>query len=69
MGEGLLAEDLLFFEHASLGKALSLLGQHQVTLFGICQVKQIGCLHQWEQVVDLQLEMPPKLVEVFAPSF
>ena len=39
MGEGLLAEDLLFFEHASLGKALSLLGQHQVALHCIRQAK------------------------------
>src|SRR2546421_6494512 len=68
MGEGLLAEILLSFEPSSLGKALSLLGQHQVTLLCIRQAKNIGCLYQWEQIVEFQLEMPPKPVQVFAPS-
>src|SRR5438105_716481 len=68
VGEGLLAENLLLFEHPSLSKALSLLGQNQIPLFGIRQAKHIGRPHEWEQIVDLQMEMPPKLVEVFAPS-
>src|SRR5215469_3801731 len=68
MGEGLFAEHLLLFEHTRLGKALSCLGQYQVALLGICQVKHIGRLHQWEQIIEFQVQVAPKLVQVFASS-
>src|SRR5260370_28178380 len=68
MGEGLLAEHLLLFEHTRLGKALSSLGQYQVALLCIRQVKHIGRLQQWEQILEFQVEVSPKPAQVFASS-
>src|SRR5689334_11740860 len=68
MREDLLAEDLLFFEHAGLCKVLPLLSEHQVPFLRIRQVEQVRRFYQWQQFVEFQVKRTPELVQIFASS-
>jgi hypothetical protein len=66
VGEYLLAEHLLFFQHPGLGKVAPFLRQDQVPFLRIRQAEQVCGFHHWQQLIQYQAEVAPELAEVLA---
>src|SRR5258708_27844513 len=68
MSQRLLTEYLLFLQHVRFCKVSPLRSQHQVSLLHLGQREEIGRFHQWQQIIDLQLQRSPDLVEIYSIS-